>query len=483
MIEPLRNAARAELARRHFTAFQQRMDPTYERARHLDLLAEHLEAIERRDIDNLIVAMPPRHGKSRGLAQDFPAWAIGRNPKCQIIIASYGAALAEQHSRRAREICNDERYPFDVQIDDASRAADRWATTRGGLVRAAGIGGSLTGFGADFLLVDDAVADLEAAESALIRESTWGWWSTVARTRLMPKAAQIVCGTRWHEDDLIGRIMSSPGASRWTLLILPAIAEDNDLLGREPGEALWPERYPVSSYPSVADGEMSSRQFEALYQQRPAPAAGALFKRSWFEHRSAGGIPRNVIHTRLNAYTSVDSPSPVAVVIAVDAAAKTGIHNDYSAIATIACDASGYYIVDIIRERLEFADLLRRIEEANAKWAPSHVFIEEASSGIPIVQELKRATRLPVVGVPPKGSKIARAESVTPWFESGNVRLPHTAPWIATFVDEICAFPVGRNDDMVDAVVLGLQMSDRVYESSEALRHTNNELRPLWMER
>ena len=226
MIAPLREAARAECARRHLIDFQARMDRDYKRARHLVALADHLEAVDRRDLDKLIVCIPPRHGKSRTIAQDFVAWTLGRDPSQQIILASYGAELAEQHSRRAREMISDERYPFaDVQVDNTSRAAARWATNRGGLVRASGVGGSLTGFGAHLLIIDDAVKDVEAAESALIRESEWSWYSTVAETRLNARGAQVVVGTRWHDDDIIGRLLNSPGAHQWTTLIFPAIAK------------------------------------------------------------------------------------------------------------------------------------------------------------------------------------------------------------------------------------------------------------------
>lgn len=461
MIAPLREAARAECARRHLVDFQARMDRDYTRARHLDALADHLEAVDRRDLDKLIVCLPPRHGKSRTIAQDFVAWTLGRDPSQQIILASYGAELAEHHSRRAREMISDERYPFaDVQVDNTSRAADRWATNRGGLVRASGVGGSLTGFGAHLLIIDDAVKDIEAAESALIRESVWSWYSTVARTRLNARGAQVVVGTRWHDDDIIGRLLNSPGAHQWTTLIFPAIADEDDRLGRNVGEALWPQRFPLTSYPSVEAGELSSRQFSALYQQRPQSAEGSIFKRQWFEYRYDGGMPRSALPELMNPdspFSALVQRAPrVHTIMALDAASKTGISNDFSAIVVLASDGANIFVVDVVRRRVEFTDLLQLVLETQRKWSCERLVIEEASAGVAIVQTLRAHTNLPVIGIPPRSSKVARAEAASVAFECGRVKLPKHAPWLDDFISEFLNFPVGRHDDMVDAFSYGI---------------------------
>jgi predicted phage terminase large subunit-like protein len=432
-------AARDELARRSLLDFAQLLDPTYERARHLELLAEKLEALERRDIRRLIVAMPPRHGKSRMCSQLFPAWLLGRGPDKAIVLASYGSELAEQNSRRVRELVADERYPFvDVSISEASRAVNRWQTTAGGVVIAAGVGSALTGFGADCMLVDDPIADRASAESPTIRESTWSWFQDVARTRLHARAIQLLIATRWHEDDPAGRILNSAMASEWEVLNLPAIAEESDPLGRVPGEALWRERYPVSELPSVERGEISSRSFAALYQQRPVPAEGHIFKASWFENRYDELPPLKMIAT------------------GADCAAKTGVGNDFSAIVTIGTDGKDYFILDVVRERLEFADLGRKMKSVFQRLHPQRFYIEDASSGTPLIQELRRTTSLPIIGVVPRGTKLARAEAVSGLFEAGKVKLPGEAPWLDAFVDEFLRFPAGKHDDQVDASSLVL---------------------------
>jgi predicted phage terminase large subunit-like protein len=434
----LRESADAELARRRLLPFCERIDPHYERARHLELLADRLEALERRDIRRLIVAMPPRHGKSRTCSQLFASWLLGRRPDEGVVLASYGSELAEQNSRRVREIVSDERFPFDVRVSPVSHAVNRWQTTSGGVVIAAGIGSSLTGFGADAMIVDDPVADRAAAESPAIRESTWSWFQDVARTRLHAGAIQLLIATRWHEDDVTGRVLNSAQAGEWELLNLPAIAEEHDALGRRPGEALW-DRFPLSELPSVERGEISSRSFAALYQQRPVPAEGHIFKANWFEHRY------------------VEMPPLKSIVVGADCAAKTGVGNDFSAIVTIGTDGKDFFVRDVVRERLEFADLARRIVGVQRRFSAGTVYIEDASSGTPLVQELRRTTSLPIVGVPPRGTKVARAEAVSGLFEAGKVRLPRDAPWIDIFIDEFLRFPAGKHDDQVDATSLTLE--------------------------
>jgi predicted phage terminase large subunit-like protein len=439
--ETLARLAKAALARRELVPFAELMDPRYERAAHIDLLCAKLEALERGEVDKIIVCMPPRHSKSKTAAQDFVAWYLGRHPDHQVILASYAAELAEGHARRVRDMIRDERFPFDVRIDETSAAVGRFSTTAGGLVRSAGVGGALTGFGAHLLVIDDAVRGIEDADSAPIRESVWDWYSSVARTRLMPNAKQVVIGTRWHAEDILGRLLELPG---WERLILPALAEEGDALGRREGEALWPKWYPADKMPSVASGEISSRLFSALYQQAPSPASGLYFHSDWFHHRWS------VLPT-----TCFDSRDATSSVLAVDCASKTGIQNDPIALVYAVYDRQSSYIADIIR-RMEFSELARTIVEMAARWKPQRVVIEEASSGIPIVQELRRLTNLPIIGVPPRGSKVARAESVTAQFESGRVLLPERAPWIDDFISEFLAFDRGKHDDQVDATSLAL---------------------------
>ena len=433
--------ARAELARRRLPDFLALLLPSYERAAHLDLLADHLEALERREIARLLVQMPPRHGKTLHVSQALPAWWLGRHPSDSIILASYAAELAEANSRRARGFLLDPRWPFpDVRVSPESGAVGRWNTTaRGGLI-AAGVGGGLTGFGADLLVVDDPVKDRAEADSEAVRESVWKWWTEVALTRLQPGAVVLLTMTRWHEDDLAGRILASPGADEWEVLSLPALAEGDDPLGREEGEALWEAWFPADRLEALRS-EIGTRAFLALYQQAPTSEEGSTFRREWLAGRYQE-LPR----------------AGLRVVAGVDSSFGKGVASDFSAIVTVAADERYLYVLDVARGRWEFNDLLAAIRREAAAWSPSVVLVEDSAAGQSAVQELRRSTRLPIVAVKPQGSKIARAESVSPLFESGRVLFPAQAPaWRDELIEELASFPTGRNDDQVDALVYTLE--------------------------
>jgi predicted phage terminase large subunit-like protein len=431
--------ARQELARRSLRDFCTRMDRKYEVAPHLALLINHLEALERRDIRRLIVAMPPRHGKSRLVSQLFPAWVTGRRPSESIILASYAAELATQNSRRVREIVSDERFPFDVRISTESFAANRWATEAGGIVLAVGVGSGATGFGADFLCIDDPIADRASAESPTIREQTWQWYTDVARTRLHPNAVQLVVATRWHEADLTGRLLDAM-RDDWVVLSLPAICDDeDDALHRQIGEVLWPSKFPASELPSVEKGEISSRSFASLYQQRPLPAGGSMIKADWIRY-----------------FDELPAHQDMRIVWACDPASKTGSTNDFTALVKLGVTDSAFYVLDAIIGRYEFPQLLQIVTTLDAD-NPEAFYIEDTSNGIALIQTLQQETRLPVIACKVKGSKESRVDAITRLFEAGKVYFPSEAPWLVTMLEQLLHFPAWKNDDCVDALTLALE--------------------------
>jgi predicted phage terminase large subunit-like protein len=321
------------------------------------------------------------------------------------------------------------------------------------------------------------------AESEAIRSSTSAWYSDVLRTRAMPNAKHLMIGTRWHEDDVLGRVLREDG---WTRLILPLIAEGDDEIGRNAGDWLWPEQFGPDSLdiPSVERGEISSRSFAALYQQRPVPMEGGTFKIDWFSNRYEGGLPTRTVTepSGVNPYETTTYTLPTHIIMSIDCASKTGIGNDFSVLATIASDGVDFFIADIVRQRVEFTDLVRLVIETHRKYGHSHVFVEDASSGIQVVQELRRWSHLPVIPVTPQHSKIARAESLTGFFEAKRVRIPEHAPWIENFLAEFCSFPNGRHDDQVDAVIMGIAQMDRIIASSQHTDYLSHRL-VGWMER
>ncbi|HEX9704474.1 MAG TPA: phage terminase large subunit [Gemmatimonadales bacterium] len=454
--EAISDAAQAELARGYLLDFCRRMSAGYEEAAHTLLLIEHLEALERREIQKLIVEMPPRHSKSYHFSERFPAWYLGRHPDHPVIISSYGAQLAERQSRRVRALVESERYPFPTGVSGQTRAVSLWETTAGGEVTATGVGGALTGFGAKLLIIDDPIKDREEADSEVIRQKVWDWYTDVARTRLMPDAAQLVGMTRWHEADLVGRLLDSDEGNEWTVLRLPALAEDDDPMGRGRGEALWPGWFD-ELYLEGMQRLLGSRSFVSLYQQRPTAEEGGMFKRAWFlERYSLTPLERATQEGRV-----LDTPWHVC--LTVDSAWDKGVGHDYSVIAVWGTDLRNYYLLYVWRDRVEYPDLKRAVLDIHARQHPMRpfgVFVEDAANGRPLVQDLRRLN-VPVVGVRPVGSKQSRAAAVTPWFESGAVLLPERADWLEDWIEEHIGFPNAAYDDQVDTTALALSQLTR----------------------
>jgi predicted phage terminase large subunit-like protein len=434
----LRAEAKLALARRSSLEFNRQIDPDFDAtARHTRSICEHLDALARREIENLAVFMPPQHGKSTFTAQRFPAYLLGiSGGRALVATTSYTIAIARKNSRAARAIVRDRAtWPFrNVELAPGAGSAEEWYTTAGGGVKAAGVGGSLTGFGANLIVVDDPFKGMAEADSPLMRDAAWEWWQTTVSTRARAGVQKLLCQTRWHDDDLAGRLLNTAAGKRWTILTLRSYAEEDDILGRPLGEVLWP----AGPRPlSVADGEISSRAFAALYQQRPQPAEGAIFKAPWFEHR----------------YDA--APSAVRAAMFIDGAWKTGLRNDRSAIGIWSTDAIDYHLRHVWAGRLEYPDLKAKVQDVYARFRDAFgctltVCVEDAASGIPLIQELSRTTSIPIVGVPVDKSKVVRAESISPLFESGKAKLPRAAEWLDEWIDEHLRFPTGTHDDQVD---------------------------------
>jgi len=422
---------RDQLARDNLIVFTKRTFPAYAPASHHWRIAQALQAIEARDIDRLVITMPPRHGKSELASVHFPAWFIGRNPDQRIIAASYAAGLAYRFSRRARNLLADPAWPFpEVATAGDWSAVQAWdiANHRGGYV-AAGVGGGITGHGADVLLIDDPVASADEADSATFRERTWSWFTETALTRLEPAGRVVVIGTRWHEDDLIGRILSGPQAADWTVLHLPALDAD--------GAALWPERYGPAALARIR-ADVGSRAFNAQYQGSPSPAEGAILKREWWR------------------YWREPLPPFSRIVQSWDTAYKVGSSNDYSVGTTWGVAENGYYLLDRWRERVEFPALKRAVQSQYVKWSPREIIVEDAASGQSLIQELKHGTRLPIIPFRVDRDKIARVNAISAVVESGRVFLPAEASWLGEFEEEAAAFPFAAHDDQVDSLSMAL---------------------------
>lgn len=418
----------------------------YHPARHHLALVDYLEAVSRGETRRLMVFMPPRHGKSMLASEYFPAWWLGCHPEKQIIAATYAQQLADDFGRKVRNLCLSASHAWtfpDFSLSQDSQAANRFHTSHGGAYFAVGAGGPITGRGADLLLIDDPIKGREDAESEVKRGHLKDWYQAVARTRLMPGGAIVVIQTRWHEDDLAGWLLRDHKHEGWEILNLPAFAEPNDPLSRTEGEALWPEAYPKSELNALKVA-VGSRDWASLYQQRPSAAEGGIFKRAYWQSFQP---------TEYHPKALLESLGISRVIQAWDTAFKAREQNDYSACVTIGVAKARYYILDVVRERLEFPDLKRAVVSAAAKWNPHAVLIEDKATGQSLLQELTRDTRIPLLPVKADKDKVSRANAITPTVEALLVYLPEDGAWVQDFLDEAAAFPNAPHDDQVDALV------------------------------
>lgn len=438
---------RAELARRRLSDYSRLVMPdTYEQPAQVVALIEHLEALEKREINRLIVEMPPRSSKSTHVSRLFPSWWLGRHPEDGVIVASYGQELATEHGRAVRDLLGHPRYPFPVRLRSDVKSASRWQTdAQGGLI-AAGVGTGLTGFGGVLNVLDDPIKGREEAESELVRDHTWSWYQDVFSTRWMRDGVVVVMGTRWHEDDPIGRILATAGAEDWTRLCIPYYAEAEDALGRREGEALDV----FGNVPSVEKGEISAYGFSALYQQRPTPSGGGVFKAEWMQRRYC-------VCGRGCAPTLPQDRSRWRTIQTVDLGGKQGVGHDPSAIATWASDAISLYVLDYWSSQAEYADIKPKFAAKFYEQRARMLYIEDATWAQPLISDLRRETGVLVSAVEPEGSKWVRADAAAPVFESGRVVLPCQAPWLDSWMHEHLAFPNALHDEAVDTTSMAVK--------------------------
>lgn len=414
--------------------------------RHLDVLGTAIRDAVRTG-GRLLVQMPPRHGKSWATSLWTPVWLLNIWPEKRVILASYEADFAASWGRLARNAIEEHQDELLVRLSEDSTAANRWNTPEGGGMITAGAGGAITGRGADLLIIDDPHKNAEEAYSKTHRDRVWEWWTSTAVTRLEPKAAVIVIQTRWHQDDLAGRILREQAAA-WQVLSFSAVAQEDDPLGRAEGEPLWPERYDREALTSIR-GNVGSRVWTALYQQSPVPDGGGFFKREWWEgRRYREETPgRYLLHdgTRVNL-------EDLRRWAAVDLATSVKTTADFTVITTVGALPDGRVLVlDVDRMRREGPDILPAIRRAHERWGTSAVWIERVGFQAALIQQGWREG-LPVREAPANKDKVARALPLTSAFEGGRLLLPAVAPWLEAFEDEFASFPLARHDDVVDAL-------------------------------
>jgi len=428
-------------------------------------------------IRRLMIFMPPGSGKSELVSRRLPAWIFGRNPDAGIMATSYAATLASDMNIDVQRIIDSEPYQEvfpetklsgrnsrnSLVGSSAARNRDAFEIVgHRGYYKCAGVGGSITGKRFYYGIIDDPMRGRQDAESKTIRDTTYNWYVNDFYTRRLNTDARIlITMTRWHEDDLAGRLLSlaksNPKAEQWTVIKFPMIAEDplEPEDPRQVGESLWPWRYGNAEELEAVRLSAGTYTWSSLYQQRPAPAGGSIFNRGWWGDVSA--LPPN----RNQFYPSRPeelSPHMEQIVMSADCTFKNTDGTDYVVLQVWGKKGGDFYLLDQVRDRMDIIGTMQSIRTLTTKWpAATAKLIEDKANGPAVITMLRR--EIPgLVPVEPQGGKVVRAQAITPYIESGNVWLPRPqwANWLHDFLEELASFPSGAHDDQVDAMTQAL---------------------------
>ncbi len=499
---PSLNEIRAEKARRRLMDFTLYTFPKYEVNWHHELVARYLDMWVKKDIKRLMIFEPPRHGKSEQVSRRLPAFILGQQPDASVISCTYAAELSIRLNRDVQRIIDEPSY---VNVfpettlwgsNVVSVAHGTWLRNsdifevvgRKGVYKNAGVGGAITGMGFDYGIIDDPVKNREEASSTTYRQKVYDWYTSTFYTRAEKDACILLTMTRWHEDDLAGRLLelakSDPEADQWVVLNLPAIAEgelhSEDI--REPGEPLWPNKYSSHALKGIKS-TAGTYDWSALYQQNPTPLEGGIFKPWWWKFWKPADtiLPAVKLRGEDGKEIYVEPEQIPADHLIEETAQSWDMAFKDTETSSYVCGqvwkkrGANKYLIDQDKERRDFVStcnavqaMTKRFPEAKAKW------VEDKANGPAVISTLKSKVA-GLLAVTPQGSKEARAYAVTPEIESGNVYLPHPAiaPWVGDFIKECAGFPNASNDDQVDAMSqallkMGKRRGGRVFSSKPA---------------
>lgn len=447
--------------RRDPSTFAAHLDRSFQRWRYVALLGEKFRQAVEGESTRQIIMVPFRYGKTWLASVYGPAWALDRYPDLQVILTSYGHDLALKNSSQVRDVLDRHADEVSAHPRFGSRGKERWETEQGGQVMAAGVGGAMTGFGADLLICDDPFRNWQDAASQHKRDAVWDWFRAVAYTRLQgDNSAVLIVGTRWHEDDLAGRILASDEADQWDVTRLPAVAEGPkdrgrhpweqlpDPLDREPGDVLEPERFSPETVDSQRR-QLGSYLFEAMMQQRPSVAEGSIIKRAWWR--------KWYISRPVEADDWLQS---------WDSSFKGTDSSDYCVGTCWARVGANFYLVDMVRDHMDYPTFRSAVKSFAAKW-PSvrRILVEDTANGPAVMADLQGQVA-GLVPRRPKGSKENRVHAVSGTIEAGNVWLPDPSVndidrevdrlFVHDVVDECAGFPTSSHDDIVDSITMAL---------------------------
>jgi len=482
-------------AQENFLGFVKLNYPDWELADFQLELIDALDKLEKGTLgtNNILITMPPRHAKSTFGTVLFPSYFMARNPSRFVMSCSYNSQLSIDFGRQVRTVVEEksinQAFP-DFGLSKDSRSAEVWRTEHGGAYFAVGVGGTTSGRPANLLLVDDPIKSREDAESMTQRNRTWNYYTSALATRLQPEQdstppKQIVILTRWHPDDLAGRLQETEDWSegRWHHVNFPAIKttkaktktnrrflpEDHPMylasgqlpdnpskrgIYLEEENALWPERFSLDELKRRE--RLNPREFASLYQQSPYILGGNIIRTEWWQKYPADLAPENF----------------QTLIITADTAFKKTETADYSVAVVAGIDRNGdIYIVSIMRGKYDFPELKQRLIQLNNRWRGKGLramYIEDKASGQSLLQELKRESGMSVIPYKVNTDKVARVNSILPLIQGGRVFIPEEADWLDAFIDESVSFPNGNHDDQVDATTMAIDVLSRTSISPEA---------------
>ena len=442
LLEEYEKAERREASRETFMGFTKDVWPAFIEGRHHKIMAEAFERVASGALKRLIINMPPRHTKSEFASYLLPAWFLGQYPEKKIIQTAHTAELSVGFGRKVRNLVDSDDYKTifpKVSLRADSKAAGRWSTSQGGEYFAIGVGGAVTGKGADLLIIDDPHSEQEGQSiDPSVFDKVYEWYTSGPRQRLQPGGSIVVVMTRWHKRDLTGQIIKSSvqreGVDEWEVIEFPAIMPS--------GAPLWPEFWPMKELESLRN-ELPAPKWSAQYQQNPTSEEGALVKREWWKRWEE------------------DDPPPCEFIIqSWDTAFLKTQRADFSACTTWGVfyrpDDDGVtqpnvILMDAYKERLEFPELKKTAYDFYQHWQPEAFVVEAKAAGTPLIFEL-RAMGIPVAEYTPSrgNDKISRVNAVSDLFASGVIWAPETR-WAEEVIEEFAAFPAGEHDDLVDS--------------------------------
>jgi predicted phage terminase large subunit-like protein len=421
---------------KNFLSFVKYVWPEFIEGSHHKIINKKFNDLAEGKIKRLIINMPPRHTKSEFASYLLPAWMIGKNPKLKIIQATHTADLAIDFGRKTKNLVDQENYRelFPTRLQEDSQAAGKWKTEQGGEYFAAGVGGAITGRGANLLIIDDPHKEQDIRGDGKSFEKAMNWYTAGPRQRLQPGGSIVIVMTRWSTKDVTGQLLkaqSEEGSDQWEVVELPALLPD--------GKPVWPE-YWTSEELLKTKASIPVTNWNAQYMQQPTGDEGALIKREWWKDWTA------------------KHPPPLDYIIqSYDTAFTKGTKSDYSAITTWGVfeteeDGQNIILLDAFKDRYEFPELRRVAYQQYLDWKPDMVIIEAKASGLPLTHELRQMD-IPVINFTPSrgNDKHVRVNSVAPLFESGKIWAPMHEHFAQEVVEECASFPFGEHDDYVDS--------------------------------